>query len=219
MIRSTLEAYIIANGIEADEIGVTNQDGKAYFTQLPTGLYLTVVDQAVNGDLFCDFDSALVALPGISQDGYWEYQVQVNAKGKPSDPIDPDKEIQKKVLKLWKGDNDTSERPKSVEIEIFRDGISVETVILSENNHWSYSWSAKDDGANWTVVERNVPQGYTMTVEERDNSFVLTNTRESGDPDTPPPQTGDRSMIHILITAIAGCLLIVVGVVGKRKRL
>lgn len=218
VIRSTLEAYIIANKVPADVACMTNEDGMARFEGLPTGLYLAMADKAQQGTLSYDFDSSLVALPGLSQDGCWEYQLTVNAKGEPTPPIDPDAEVQYKILKLWKGDNGSADRPESVEVEIFRDGNSHETVILSEQNHWSYSWWANDDGSDWTVSERNVPKGYTVTVEKKDHSFVLTNTTESEDPDTPPPPTGDKTIMSILIMAIAGCLLIVVGAAGKRRK-
>ena len=89
-------------------------------------MYLAVVNQVTQGDLHCRFDSALVALPGLGEDGRWQYEVSVNAKAECLPPIDPDEKIEFKVLKLWKGDEGRSDRPESVEVEIFRDGISYE---------------------------------------------------------------------------------------------
>ena len=95
-------------------------------------------------------------------------------------------------------------------------------MILSEENHWAYSWSAKDDGASWTVVERNIPQGYTMTAEARGSTFVLTNTWTPTQPDDPikPPQTGDTANIlpHILLMVASGTMLIILGITGKKTR-
>ena len=131
--------------------------------------------------------------------------------------------IRLSVLKLWRGDEDRNDRPKSIEVEIFCNGNSYKTVILSEENHWAYSWSAKDDGSRWTVVERNVPQGYTMTVEERGSSFVLTNTWTPTYPDDPdkPPQTGDTSniLLYIMLMIGSGSALIILGISGKKVRL
>jgi hypothetical protein len=186
-------------------------------------MYLAIVSQVEQDDLHYQFDSALIALPGLGPDGRWQYQVSVNAKGEVLPPVDPDEEVELKVLKLWRGDEDRNDRPKSIEVEIFCDGISHETVILSEENNWAYSWSAKDDGSSWTVVERNVPQGYTMTVEERESTFVLTNTRTPTDPDDPvkPPQTGDTSniLLYVLFMIASGSMLIILGVTGKKSRL
>ena len=223
IVRSTLEAHILACNIAPEFTSVTNEDGQVSFGTLRTGMYLAIVNQVEQDDLHYRFDSALIALPGIEQDGRWQYQVSVNAKGEVLPPVDPDEEVELKVLKLWRGDEGRNDRPKSIEVEIFCDGSSYKTVILSEENHWAYSWSAMDDGSSWTVVERNVPQGYTMTVEERQSTFVLTNTRTPTYPDDPgkPPQTGDTSniMLYVLLMIGSGSMLIILGVTGKKSRL
>ena len=220
VVRSTLEAHILAYNIAPEFTSVTNEDGQVSFESLKTGMYLAIVNQVEQDDLHYRFDSALIALPGLGSDGRWQYQVSVNAKGEVLPPVDPDEKIEFKVLKLWRGDEGRSDRPESVEVEIFRDGISYEKVVLSEEKHWSYTWSAKDDGANWSVVERNVPQGYTMTVEERESSFVITNTLISSTPDDPdnPPQTGDTSniMLYVLLMTLSGTMLIILGVIRKK---
>ena len=223
VVRSTLEAHILACQIEPEMTALTNQDGQVCFEALPTGMYLAVVSQVAQNELRCHFDSALIPLPGLGQDGRWQYQASANAKGEVLPPIDSDEEVELKVLKLWKGDEGRSDRPTSIEVEIFCNGSSYKTVQLSEENHWAYSWSAKDDGSDWTVVERNVPQGYTVTVDERETSFVLTNTRIPTDPNEPgdPPKTGDTSniLLYIWLMVAAGMLLIILGITGKRKQI
>ena len=218
VIRATLETHILAYGVDADLTGATDQDGQVCFNALKPGLYLAITEQVTQNDWVYAFDSALVALPGLSADGLWQYEVAVTLKSKAIPPAETDEEIEFKVLKLWKGDNGRSDRPQSIEVEIFRDGASYQTVILSEENHWTFSWKAKDDGATWKVVERNVPIGYTMTVEERETSFVLTNTRPSDKPDI--PQTGDTTniMLYFVLMNVSGIMLIILGVAGKRKR-
>ena len=220
---STLEAHILANDLAPDATAVTDREGQAGFDALKSGMYLAIVHQPAQDDLRCRFDPALIPLPGLGQDGRWQYQVSVNAKGELLPPGKPDDEVSLKVLKLWKGDEGRNDRPKSIQVEIFCNGISYKKVQLSEENHWKYSWTAKDDGSNWTVVERNVPKGYTVTVEERETSFVLTNTRiptQPGDP-VDPPQTGDTSniLLYIWIMVAAGMLLIILGITGKKKQL
>lgn len=89
------------------------------------------------------------------------------------------------------------------------------------------------------VVERNIPSGYAVTLEERTTTFILTNTLNPDDPppddpppddpppDAPPPddppdspKTGDSP--HILLYAVlmyvSGVALILLGITGKRKR-
>lgn len=218
VIRSTLETHILTYDVDANLTGTTDQDGQVCFNALKPGLYLAITEQVIQNDWIYSFDSALVALPGLSADGLWQYEVAVTSKSKAIPPAETDEEIEFKVLKLWKGDNGRSDRPQSIEVEIFRDGVSYQTAILSEENHWTFSWFAKDDGATWKVVERNVPTGYTMMVEERETSFVLTNTRPPDKPDV--PQTGDTTniMLYLVLMNVSGIMLIILGMAGKRKR-
>ena len=220
VIRTTLETHIIASGIEPDAVSKTDENGQVCFENLKTGLYLAVIGQVSQGTLRYRFDSALVALPGTGQDGNWQYEVSVKAKGELLPPAEPEKVTELKVLKLWKGDEGKETRPNQVEIEIFRNGVSYEKVVLSEENHWSYSWQAKDDGAGWAVVERNVPQGYVMTVAVRETSFVATNTWIPLQPEDPvdPPKTGDTTnvMLYILLMMASGTMLMILGITRKR---
>lgn len=222
VVRATLEAHILAHNIAPEFTSVTDKNGQASFEMLRTGMYLATVNQVEQDGVYYLFDSALIALPALGADGRWQYQASVNAKGEMLPPVGPDEKAEFKVLKLWRGDEGRTDRPKSVEVEIFYNGNSYKTVTLSEENHWAYSWSATDNGARWTVVERNVPQGYTATVEERQSTFVLTNTRIPADPDVPvkPPQTGDTSniMLYVLLMIGSGCMLIILGVTGKKSR-
>ncbi len=220
VVRSTLETYIVADGIKYDASVTTDENGRAAFNSLEAGLYLAVAEDAVRDDVTCVFASALLSLPSLGSDGIWQYDVSASAKPEALPPIDPDEKIEYKVIKLWKGDEGALERPETVEIEIFRDGISVETVILSEETNWSYSWSAKNDGAVWVVAERNVPKGYVVTVDDRTTAFVVTNTW-TPEPNPPkPPQTGDSSntLLYIIILNVSGIALILLGVSGKRRR-
>ena len=222
VIRSTLEAHIIANAIVANDTAATDRTGQVSFESLMPGLYLAIPGTGIANSVQCTFESTLVSLPGLGTDGLWQYQISSTAKGVPLPPADADEEISLKILKLWKGDSNTSKRPKEIEVEIFRNGKHYQTITLSENNHWSYSWTVKDDGSEWMVAERNVPSGYTATLKKQDTSFVLTNTLV---PNTPPsgtegPKTGDTSniMLYMLLMYTSGILLVILGITGKKKR-
>lgn len=221
VIRSTLETYILANDITEGFNAKTDFEGKASFDALKPGLYLAITERIIQDETTYIFDSALIALPGLGADGLWQYQVDITSKSEIIPPSQDDEEIELKVLKLWKGDGGSSARPTTIEIEIFRNGTSYQTATLSENNHWTYTWSAKDDGSDWKVVERNIPTGYTMTIEERETSFVLTNTLNRDVPDNPDsPQTGDTSniMLWVILMIVSGSMLIILGITGKRNR-
>lgn len=222
IIRSTLEADILAKGIQEDSLAVTDQTGHIHFEGLKPGLYLAVPGAVVWESQTYVFASALIALPGLDADGIWQYQVSAKAKVEVLPPVDPDGETQYKVLKLWKSDGNGSRRPKSIDIVIYRDGKPYEWVTLSDENQWCYSWNAKNDGAQWSVSEPNVPSGYKVTLETRSGTFILTNTRVHKDPSyTDTPKTGDsfNSLLYLTIMYVSGTSLILLGASGKRKRL
>lgn len=216
---STLEAYILANNVAADFNARTDAEGKATFDALKPGIYLAMTEDVVRNETTYVFQSSFIALPRLGEDGFWQYSVAATAKCKILPPIETDEEIEFKVTKLWKGDSGTGNRPKSIEIEIFRNGKSYETVRLSDQNHWTYRWKATDDGSDWKVFERNVPAGYTMTVEGRETSFLVTNTFIENHPNTPgSPDTGDASniMLWFILMILSGCMLIISGITRKR---
>ena len=246
-IRKTLEAHISADRIPADEVGLTNEVGEVCFAPLEPGLYLAITEPFTHGDLQWVFDAVLISLPTLDVDGVWQYHPSVNAKPEVLPPIGPDEVVEYQVLKLWKGDGEQNSRPQSIEVEIFRNGTSVQRVLLSEENHWSYRWRAENDGAQWSVVERNVPAGYYMLVEERTGTFVLTNVAVPQPPDDPQepqdtdepkdpqeddgegeepsedeedaPNTGDTSNIwlYTILMYLSGGVLVILGLTGKRK--
>ena len=189
-VRSTLKACILVNDIAADFTGRTDPAGQICFEPLQPGLYLTLAGRGEQNGLSGSFGPALIAVPGLGSDGRWQYQVTVASKNEGTPPSEPDEEIQFKVLKLWKGEINRTERPQSIEVEIFRDGVRERTVTLSEDNHWSYTWTAENGSADWVVAERNVPEGYTVTVGERATTFILTNTWSPKEPPPgePPPE-------------------------------
>lgn len=219
VIRTTLSSFILANSVAPESTLLTDEEGIALFSDLPTGLYLAVSENGEKDGYIYAFESALVSLPSLNDSGFWEYDVAVNAKPEVIPPIEGD-DLGYKVIKLWKGDSGANDRPKSIEIEIYRDGELFTIVALSEENLWMYSWDAEQDGAVWQVCERNVPIGYTMTLEQREATFVVTNTRNETPPDPPPPpQTGDSFNIlwYIIIMYVSGTVLVLLGN-KKRKR-
>lgn len=213
-IASTLASYVVSKAIAPTTWDLTDENGNAEFSNLKIGLYLV---EAVNVNYengFCKFENFMMTLPGVDENEEWNYDV--DAFPKPYFEEFEDKEVEYKVNKLWKDVDNEKKRPKSIAVELYKDGEFVEEVTLSADNDWSYSWKSPE-GSRWTASEKNVPEGYTVTVEQNGNSFYVTNTYESS---VPPPQTGDSSSIYltVAILSIAGALLLVVGMM-KRKRI
>ena len=118
--------------------------------------------------------------------------------------------VQLSVVKYWKDKNgndldDKEIKVESLPIQIYRREKDTQawklfkTAELTAENAWEYHWGAADDGASWTVTERDVPEGYVLQTPIRlahnaantKLEFRVTNISTTGE-DTPPttPPTG-----------------------------
>ena len=97
------------------------------------------------------------------------------------------------VKKEWKLD-DGGTRPDSVTVELLKDGEVDKTVTLNEANGWSYTWSDLSADYTWTVQEVNVPEGFTSTITQAGNVFVITNDDKPEEPGL-DPSTVDLTVI------------------------
>ena len=85
------------------------------------------------------------------------------------------------VTKEWNDSDDQDGiRPGSVTVELFADGVKVNETVLSEDNKWNASFvelPAYKDGKEivYTIGEVEV-DGYDVSVNETNGSFVITNT-------------------------------------------
>lgn len=92
---------------------------------------------------------------------------------KKEDPTE-DEKVSVRVHKVW-DDGGYAERPDKVQVEILKDGEVYETVTLSGENNWQYSLNELPKGSVWSVREKNVPEGYTQSVTNSKDTFVITN--------------------------------------------
>lgn len=84
-----------------------------------------------------------------------------------------------KVLKLWK--NDDEKRPENIEIQLLCDDEIYDTVKLNSQNNWNYTWYDLDKSYTWQIVEKAVPDGYTVLVDKLENTYIVTNTYQLTD--------------------------------------
>lgn len=78
------------------------------------------------------------------------------------------------VEKTWILDNGREMTP-SVTVALIRDGSVYQTAVLDAKNNWTYTWRQLDSKENWTVEEIDVPDGFVSTVEQKGNTFLITN--------------------------------------------
>ena len=180
----TVKNFVAANQVPPCRSGVTNGEGVVVFDNLETGLYMvkgTAAQIGNDGYIFRDF---MVYLPTPSNG---DYDYDVEARPKVAQYTQP---AGYTVVKLWKDGDAAHERPVSVSVDILKNGILQETVVLDSTNNWSYSWETTDRSGVWTVMERDIPEGYQVSITGSETTFFITNTKtpsSPGEPDDPDP--------------------------------
>lgn len=211
-LANTLSGYVAADSIDPTATATTDTKGKAKLAGLPTGLYLVDGVTAENKKGVYTFDPFMVYLPTQSEGGY-TYDVVAKPKADHFEPAPEGTEY--RVLKLWEDIGYTDRRPTAVTVELYRDGVLFETVSLSGANDWCYTWTDPNQ-STWTVVERDVPEGYQVFVDKNATTFIVTNQWNPdtpGEPPADPPETGDTSPIwlYVLVLCLSGFGLVLVG--------
>lgn len=211
-VAQTLEAYIVANQVAPDRTAVTDETGTVCFEDLQTGLYYVRQVVAENDTGVYIFHRFMVYVPTPGTDG--SYQYQVDAKPKCTEFVP---KTQYTVTKLWQDGGRQDKRPQEVTVDIYDDGVLYESQVLNQENNWSYTWKVTGDKGKWTVVEKAVPEGYQVTIQQNGSSFSVINTRQVT-PDT--PYTGDTftPLPWIIVMCVSGMILLILGIYGRRRR-
>lgn len=216
-LSETLAAYAAADGIEPDYSGRTDENGQVVFEGLTKGLYLIIGESVIWDGMRYDPVPFLLTVPSQDAEGAWNYQTEADVKYETSVP--EKEETEYKVVKYWVGDGSGNARPVQITVDILRDGILYDTQTLTAENNWSYSWTAEDNGSVWQVVEREIPDHYTVKVEKNKTMFLLTNTY-AGDTPEEVPKTGDSSvpLLPVTLLSLSGVVLILAGLAVRGRR-
>lgn len=195
-LSETLDGYIKRDQLTPVDTQTTDSSGKLTFTAKTPGLYLVTWDQHTTDGYTYKPQPFLVSLPGLDQNDGWVYTVNAVPKfdkekvpDNPDGPDDPDT-VTRRVLKVWKDNgNAAGRRPTSVTVQLLKNGAVYEEVTLNSDNNWKYEWTGLSAGDAWQVVEKDVPDGYTVSVGREGITFTVTNTLTPLPPT--PPDTPD----------------------------
>lgn len=196
-LASTLDGYILRDGIWPTDYGKTNESGVISFPirqkKLDAGLYLVRNDAFQRDQTRFDRGVSLVMLPSLDPvENKWNYDAVIQPKlNHHPIPVYPDEPTftTREVLKVWKDDANPQNRPKEITVQLLQNGVVYDTVTLNASNNWRYTWDQLDNWSDWTVVEQT-PAGYTVTVTQEGITFVITNTSTSEHPsETTVPST------------------------------
>ena len=177
-LADTLAAYAARDGIKPLLERRTDSMGQVQFSDLEVGLYLVKGQSCKLAGKTWRFESFLVSLPSQSETGQWLYTVYAapkfegsgNGGGSDSD------NCSYTVQKLWRDDGQELERPASVTVQLLKDGAVYDTVRLTADNNWRFTWNELSNDGFWQLAEQEI-SGYTVTVERQGNVFAVTNSR------------------------------------------
>lgn len=229
----TLGDYITRDGIEPVATAVTDEFFEAEFTGLAQGAYLLLGDPKKEDDGYTYIPTpTLFSIPGLGQDGRPSMSVVQQVKFTRYTNV-----TELMVEKIWRNDTD-QERPGSIVVELLKDGEYYDEYTLtadgSEYGSWKYQWNGLDADSVYTIVEKEVPAGYTVVVTATGTEIVVVNTKDKPDepdepdepdkPDTPDepdkphlPQTG-QLWWPILFMIAGGLFLILMGLIVRKRK-
>ena len=197
-LSATLDAFVQEQATPV-EIQVTDAQGSAAFTDLPLGLYFVKQTNTVDGYAPCT--SFVVTVPNYMDEGY---VYDVNAS--------PKTEVARltaiTIKKIWNTDA-SAKATDHVTVQLLRDGVVVQTATLSEQNDWQVTYTDMPQSDAYSIVEENIPKGFTATYAKSGYVFTVTNTASLA-------QTG-QVIWPIPVLAITGLCLIAVGTIVLRK--
>lgn len=190
---------------------VTDQQGKALFDGLESGLYLVMGQPLEQGDYVYEYAPFLVSVPSKA-DGKWQYDAMADVKAEPRPLL-----FDMQVVKVWKDPGYVDKRPDEITVELYRDGAVLESVKLNDRNHWKHTFEDLERTHKWMVREQKVPSGYRATYEERNGAQIITNTYVKQVPGQQTiPQTG-LMWWPVPVLAVLGLTLVIIGLAMRRK--
>lgn len=237
-LADTLAGYVLRDNVAPADSGKTDTHGQLVFPtdggRLTAGLYLVTGQRHTQNGFRYDPAPFMVLLPA-QEANEWVYDVHAAPKADISPLPEEGGTVARKVLKVW--DDSGEGRPSSVTVQLLRDGKVYDTVTLSAENRWQHRWSELDDVYVWQVVEKTVPEGYTVSVGREGITLVITNTAaaptvpppsEPSAPPSPPTPTDDTPRQPTLpqtgqlwwpvpLLALAGLLLTAAGAAVRRR--
>lgn len=205
----TLAAYVSADAVPALAAGATDARGLLRFEDLEHGLYLVCAGDLDYHDARYRFSPILTALPSVDDSGTELSETRCDLK------FERVELTNLTVVKRW-DDGGAANRPRQISVQLLCDGEVVDTIQLDAAAGWQHTWTGLSLGHSWQVVEANVPDGYTVTIERSGDTVAIINTGDITPPEKRLPQTG--TLWHLVPPlAFAGMALLIVSAYRRRR--
>ena len=210
-----LEDYIGRDGLKADIVKKSGNDKIAYFENLSRGLYLatgqTIEVQEKGKTMVYIPNASLIVLPDVREEDPYHISPKLKYDDKEKSE---DSQTKLRALKIWKKDQ-KEKRPTSVTVELLRKDANGKVTVVD-----SQIWENLSSQASWSVSEKEVPSGYTVSIRQQGSTVMVTNTAKNpeqtenggnntGKPGQKLPQTGQLWWpLPLLLLAGVSCLMI-----------
>lgn len=176
----------------------TNDKGIVTFDNLDLGLYIVTQSNKVEG--FSVIDSFLVMIPNVINNE-WIYDISALPK------TDIYKVMDLIINKVWNTVNENL--PHEILVNLYKNDEVIETVVLNEENNWSYTFEDIEASDEYYIKEVNVPKGYIDSYQIVDNVFTIINSDKL-------PQTG-QIFYPIVFLIISGVIFILIGIIILKR--
>ncbi len=167
----TIESYIVAADVAPTAIGTTDTQGELVFDGLDNGLYLARGKTTRVNEKYYVPSTLLIDVDGsdtdFSYDAYPKfYYATLSGEARVYT-----------VKKVWVDDDDSYlKRPVDITVDLYKDGALNDTVTLSEENDWKYTWNTLDEMSEWLVVEREIPVHYEVIIDYNQTQYLIKNS-------------------------------------------
>ena len=162
----------------------SDKNGFIVFDNLVPGVYLIVPTGNIP-DYFMP-SPFVINIPIFDEENKsWFYDINATPKMKMYENLGTEDRTYISVKKLW---DTESVHPDSVTVSLLCDYREVERVVLNESNNWYYRWDNLSKRHSWSVVESDVPDGFSVYYQTSSNTVKITN-KGNFSPETTLPTT------------------------------
>lgn len=177
----TLKHFIDRDNIAYLATATTDDNFVVKFENLSSegDIYLICGEEKKEGDIKYIPTPTLVTLP-TEKDGLQYNEIVVVNK------IEIKKVKNLSVLITWKDSGVENKRPSSITIQLLKNGVVEEEVILGPENNWAYEWKDLDSNFEWTVVEKVTPPEYGFSIRKEGDTYVVVHDRAPVTSPSPP---------------------------------
>jgi hypothetical protein len=186
-----VKSYVKEKRLTPYKEGVSDKEGKTYYTDLELGVYLVLSDNLIDDKYVHSFSAFVYPIPLLDKDETgvltWHYDVKVSPKKESVERIIDEEFV---VYKRWSDSGYEDKRPSSISVRIYCDEKLYKTVTLNAGNNWKYSWSY-EPGHDWKLIEASTGENYTasLSTSKKDNEYTFVFTNTYNPPETPPNVT------------------------------